>query len=167
MTAQYGEYLFYKGEKYSIGAMPLEMYFELSGHKPFFVPLSTAIARGYIGSWEIIDDRLYLDRLMVVRSFYTSTVGVMDKYLDIVFPNFPDRVFAHWYSGKIIFAYGKNADFVYEGYLTLFIEKGVIEKTDYTQYPNAKKSLNEVVSEHESTDGKAILPAQNNDGGSK
>ena len=86
--------------------------------------------RGYVGSWEIVDDRLYLVGLS------GTLEGGADATLATIFPDFPDRVFAHWYSGTIRIPQGKQLEYVHMGYgstferdLFLDIERGVIVAT--------------------------------------
>ena len=53
-----------------------------------------------------------------------------------IFPDFPDRVFAHWYSGTIRIPQGKQLEYVHMGYgstferdLLLDLERGVVKNT--------------------------------------
>ena len=53
-----------------------------------------------------------------------------------IFPGFPDRVFAHWYSGTIRIPQGKQLEYVHMGYgstyerdLFLDVERGVVVTT--------------------------------------
>lgn len=53
-----------------------------------------------------------------------------------IFPDFPDRLFAHWYTGTIRIPQGKQLEYVHMGYgstyerdLFLDIERGVIVST--------------------------------------
>jgi len=131
MTAQASERLLYQGEMRSMCAEPLGMYFALSGVKPDFQFTCTALWRGYIGSWEIIDDRLYLVELS------GRLMGGTDANLETLFPGYPDRVFAHWYSGKVRIPQGKLLECVHMGYgsvyendLFLFFDKGVVTKSE-------------------------------------
>ncbi len=64
-------------------------YFELTGQTPPFQSNCTALWRGYVGIWEIVNDRLYLIELNgTLQRGERST-------LETLFPGFPDRVFAH------------------------------------------------------------------------
>jgi len=109
---------------------PLSDYFAMGGVNPRFESNCTALWRGYVGSWEIVDDRLYLVGL-------SGTIeGGADATLATIFPDFPDRVFAHWYSGTIRIPQGKQLEYVHMGYgstferdLFLDIERGVIMAT--------------------------------------
>jgi len=58
MTAQFAESLLYEGENVSMCTTPLSDYFALAGVQPRFGVVMSALWRGYVGSWEIVDDRL-------------------------------------------------------------------------------------------------------------
>jgi len=86
----------------------------------------SACHRSYVGQWEILNDRLYL-------------VGISGKLangakltLATIFPGFPSRVFAHWFSGSLAVNRGKFLATVhmfvpvYECTLELCFEKGIL-----------------------------------------
>ena len=60
MTAQIAERLRYQGEDVAMCTNPLSDYFAMGGVNPRFESNCTALWRGYVGSWEIVNDRLYL-----------------------------------------------------------------------------------------------------------
>lgn len=131
MTAQISEKLLYMGERHSMCEEPLAMYFELSGKGHDFESNCTALWRRYVGSWEIIDDHLYMVELTGKLKDGT------EARLATLFPKYPNRVFAHWYSGKARIPQGRLLEYVHRGYcsvyekdLFLYIEKGVIKKTE-------------------------------------
>ena len=134
MTAQIAEKLLYQGERVAMCTNPLSDYFAMGGFNPRFESMSTALWRGYVGGWEIVDDRLYL----------VSLDGTLedgnDATLETVFPGFPDRVFAHWYSGTVRIPQGKQLEYVHMGYASKFerdlfldIERGVVVSTRLSQ----------------------------------
>ena len=130
MTAQIAERLRYQGREVSMCTNPLSDYFAMGGYNPRFESNCTALWRGYVGSWEIVEDRLYL---IGVRGTLESGA---DASLETIFPGFPDRVFAHWYSGTIRIPQGKQLKYVHMGYgstferdLFLEVERGVIVAT--------------------------------------
>ena len=130
MTAQIAEILLYEGKKLSMCTEPLKDYFLLSGNYPQFELNCTALWRGYIGSWEIRDQRLYLVGLEGILEDGT------DFSLTTLFPDYPDRVFAHWYSGTIRIPQGKQLKYVHSGYRSTFekdllieIDQGVVIST--------------------------------------
>ena len=131
MTAQIAEVLIYEGESLSMCSNPLEEYFSRGGIRPEFRSTSTALWRGYVGTWEVVDGRLYLIKL---DGELEDDRGVD---LSLVFPEFPTRVFAHWYSGKIRIPQGKRIEYVHMGYGSTYekdilvdIENGVVVKID-------------------------------------
>jgi hypothetical protein len=128
MTTQVGENLIYKEKRYSFYPMPLGEYFQLSGVEPEFEENTTALWRGYIGTWEIIENRFYL--IEIDGDLKDGTKVALEAY----FPGYPKRVFAHWYSGVLRATYGKIVKFgdgvfvenTYEVNLLIDIDKGVI-----------------------------------------
>ena len=55
MTAQIAEVLVFEGESHPMMATPQANYFQLGGHNPGFQSTSTALWRGYVRRWEIIN----------------------------------------------------------------------------------------------------------------
>jgi hypothetical protein len=130
MTAQIGEYLRYQGEGVSMCTQPLGDYFAMGGAKPEFQASSTALWRGYVGGWEIVAGRLYLVKL-------TGTLmDGSEACLETVFPGFPERVFAHWYTGTLRIPRGQRLHYRHQGYASVYerdemleFEQGVICRT--------------------------------------
>jgi len=60
MTAQMGEILWIDNKKETLCALPLDVLFNAMPHRPKFILRMTAIMRGYVGTWKIEDDRLWL-----------------------------------------------------------------------------------------------------------
>ncbi|CAK0767990.1 conserved hypothetical protein [Gammaproteobacteria bacterium] len=130
MTAQATEKLYYEGLKVGMCSEPLELYFLFSGESPKFDSHCSGLWRGYVGTWKIKDGRLYLIEL---QGWLEDGNNVT---LATLFPDFPDRVFAHWYSGTIRIPQGKILNYVHMGYestyekdILLKIEKGVVTDT--------------------------------------
>jgi hypothetical protein len=89
MTAQFSERLIFEGQQVALLSNPLNDYFALGGRNPGFESTSTALWRGYVGTWEILNDRLYLVELRgTLKSGDEASVAS-------VFPDFSDRVFTH------------------------------------------------------------------------
>ena len=114
MTAQVTETLRYNGEELALCEQPLSDYFELAGVAPPFEAPHTALRRGYEGIWEIVDDRLYLIGL----EGWSKTEGRVG--LDFLFPDFPDRVFAHWINGTLRATRGKQLQYVHAGFASVY-----------------------------------------------
>lgn len=130
MTVQISEKLTYEGRQLSMCSEPLSDYFSLAGIPPGFESNCTALWRGYVGEWEILDDRLYLTGISGTLEDGTQAT------LETFFPGFRERVFAHWFSGRIRVPQGKMLDYVHMGYastyerdLFLDIENGVLRSS--------------------------------------
>ena len=88
-------------------------------------------ARRYIGVWEIINGRLYL---MDIEAHWKDESPVC---LEQLFPGYPHRVFAHWFTGTIRCAQGDLLKYVHGGFastherdLLLYFTDAVMFKTE-------------------------------------
>lgn len=130
MTAQFTESITYKGRTRQMCTTPLCNYFELAKKKsPFGRNSCTALYRGYIGGWEIVDNRLYLIK---VQAGFDFDGGNTIKLEDI-FPGYSERVFAHWFSGEVRLPDGELRKYKHMGFgskyerdILLHMERGVI-----------------------------------------
>ena len=127
MTAQASENLIYEGKAYSMCSEPLSQYFALGGAAPEFQSPSTALWRGYLGDWEIIENRLYLIKF---KGFLDDGT---EANLTTLFPEYPERVYAHWYCGTLRLPDGKLLNYEHMGYgstyerdILIEIEKGKV-----------------------------------------
>jgi hypothetical protein len=130
MTAQVSERLIYGGKEIPIFSNPLSTYIRQTGIK--FESPTTANWRGYVGTWEIkgtpeLGKRLYLVGIKAHKT-YEEILELKD-----LFPNSPNGVFAHWYSGTLRCPQGNRVKYVHMGYASkyefeLFMEfnKGVL-----------------------------------------
>ena len=112
MTTQAGEILSYNGEKTTIATEPLKSYLETRSDISFIFE-STALVRGYIGSWKIKNKKLFLVSLI---GFIKNKERVDLNYL---FPN-KKEVFADWFSGKIRIPEGNLVKKINIGYASVF-----------------------------------------------
>lgn len=114
MTAQIAERLRYLGQDMVMCTEPLGDYFAMGGARPPFDFSCTALWRGYVGSWEIAGDRLYLSALQGGLTDGTpATLGT-------IFPDFPERVFAHWYTGTLRVPQGRLLSYRHMGYGSVY-----------------------------------------------
>lgn len=119
MTAQTPETLIYRGEKLALCSEPLKHFPGVSPVKtPYYCP-STSLWRGYVGTWAIESDRLYLQSLSRAKQ-----VSGQDAYVGIadLFPGFSEGVFAHWYTGVLRCPRGALLKYVHGGYLSVYEE---------------------------------------------
>lgn len=99
MSKQTAEVIYYQGRRYALHAEPLDEYFRLQGIDPGFEPPDSSLLRGYHGTWEIRDDRLYLIGL---RAHLMDGSEADLAALCPVAANSPTgEAFAIWYSGEL------------------------------------------------------------------
>ena len=146
MTVQASEILYFNGIRMDMCDAPLEDYFRISGGRPKFEYNCTALARGYIGTWEILDDRLYMIKFAVggvgeefrgieVATFFEHDESPVRFDMKSIFPCYPDRVFADWYSGTLRVEQGELIkstcmNTYYEQYLLINVDSGVVTGTE-------------------------------------
>lgn len=128
MSAQTPEELIFEGEKHQMFTEPLEDYREQGGKLPEFVFSMTCLSRRYVGTWEIVNDSLYL------IAIHAELASGEAADLEALFPGCGATVFADWYSGTIRLPQGKVLKREYIGYcdvyerdLLLEFEKGVLK----------------------------------------
>ena len=130
MTAQVSEKLIYKGQELNLCAEPLLPYLETIRSDVKFVGHTSANWRGYVGTWCIEDDRLYLAKLNG-----TVREGELERPVELgyLFPDYPDGVFAHWFSGELRCVQGGLIKYVHMGYASTYekdlfirVQKGVV-----------------------------------------
>jgi len=112
LTIQAGDILSYNGEKTTIATEPLKSYLETRSDVGFIFK-STGLVRGYIGTWEIKNNQLYLISLL---GFVDNNKKVDLSYL---FPN-KTEVFADWFSGDIRIPEGELLKKINLGYASVF-----------------------------------------------
>ena len=115
MTAQIPEKLQMNGETLTLCSEPLEGYFATHG-EPSFAVNCTALWRGYVGTWEIRDARLFL-------------VGIEADYQDgapatlaSLFQGEAERIFARWFTGTLRCPRGGELEYVHMGYGSIYEE---------------------------------------------
>ena len=130
-TAQYPDKIIYNGIEYDLFVNPLEAYLSVNPDKrPRSNLVSTALWRGYVATFEIVNNELYLKDIKIVIStgdtLITEWVSVLLEFLDGQ-PNLK----IDWFSGLLVMPYGRLINYVhmgygstYENYILLEIENG-------------------------------------------
>lgn len=130
MTAQVRDILTYNGATYHLATEPLEPLFEIMGDdKPVLSSPHTACWRGYVGKWQVENDKLYL---VDFNGYGENQVKVG---MDYIFPG-QVKVFAEWYSGEIRLPHGELLHYEHQGYMSIYeselfmeFKKGVLVST--------------------------------------
>jgi hypothetical protein len=132
-TAQLPERIVIDGVQEKLLAEPLDQALEADPQLAArFYPLlpkgiCTAVWRGYVATWAVRDDRLYLDGIDV-----NACASANPLPLEQIFGT-SGPVPATWFSGRLTVAQGKQQLYIhmgfqsrYERYLILTVEKGVV-----------------------------------------
>ena len=116
MTIQSSETLLYKGEEFELFTEPLDGLFEklLPNYEPKMI--STACWRGYLGTWSIENNKLYLIKIESVRNEDEES----DLCLSDLFPEAKEKVFAIWFNGTLRCPLGDMIEYVHGGYCSTF-----------------------------------------------
>jgi hypothetical protein len=77
-----------------------------------------------VGTWEIKGSRLYL------RGISGTYEDGSPATLESIFPGFPDRVFAHWYSGTLRIPQGEMLKYAHMGWASVYERDLLIEVAD-------------------------------------
>jgi hypothetical protein len=132
MTMQDLDKIIIKGVRYSLWTFPLDTYWTMWNPKPKIRLLRTSCWRGYIATWEITDDVLYL--IDIIFNTLEEDVG-----LPYLFPNNAGRIKATWYTGELRVPFGERLKLDYdepgfESDLFLKVKKGKVLSHRYKAY---------------------------------
>lgn len=130
-TAQYPDLIKFNGTEYSLNTNPLEPYFEQNPDKrPQW--FSTALYRGYIGHFEIIDSTLFMTDISQPRRVKDKDGKTSFKNISIkkrIFPEI-DTLKINWFSGILILPYGELVEYVHQGYASEYSDYYLLEIND-------------------------------------
>lgn len=129
-TAQSPDVLIHEGKTYDLFSNPLEDFYAggAKNKRPNFwiAPntISSGTWRGYIATWEIIGDKLYLTRIdsWFCRPSMRTKSGCRRVNLSNLFGKsvVDGKVFAAWFSGKLRVPDGKELKYVHSGYASIY-----------------------------------------------
>jgi len=143
-TAQYPDIIKFKGKKYDLNSNPLEPYFEKNPNKrPQGGIMSTALWRGYVAEFAIIDEQLMLTDIKIEVYDKESKDEYDTKWISAYDQVFPESKMKKidWYIGILIIPHGKLVDYVHMGYASTYqkywlleIKEGNLIEDRYYQY---------------------------------
>lgn len=149
-TSQESEILFIDGVKWDMLAQPIDIDSIHNTKFREFLPKerhwTTANWDGYTGAWEIKNNQLYLQKVIIEISENHSTEKREVKGIDSFFSEYKtdDGIFASWFSGKVRLGRGDIIRFGAGGFdrnymeeCVLTIKDGVV--TDKVFYHNSRK----------------------------
>ena len=143
-TPQASDIIFYKGRKYKLHTNPLEKYFEKFPDKRpdlFLIEeiiITSANWRGYVATFEIRDNQLYLKDIEIQIRETENRRGYINKsILNDVFPN-QDFVKVDWMTGLLVLPSGRMVEYVHMGYASTYRRYTLLE-IDNGNLKNVKK----------------------------
>lgn len=145
-TAQSGDKLIVKGDTTWIHSNPLEAYFKKKGQRTIgdigMKATSTALYRGYVATWKLENDSLFLVRVQ------TYSEGGKVKEIDISSEFGSNKVFAQWVTDTIDSQQGALLKYVHDGYCSIYegekyytFEQGRLTGTREISYLEKDNSL--------------------------
>lgn len=151
-TAQSPDYVIYNGKEYAMQTNPMDDYFaKYPDKKPKSNIISSANWRGYIATFEIVENVLYLkDIEMTVEKVSAEKFPGYEQrsFLNSVVPA-GEKLKIDWFSGLLVLPHGKVVNYVhmgygstYENYILIEIDKGNFVKSkefDYKAYTKFKE----------------------------
>ena len=146
MAAQLPDNILYEGEKMDLYSNPLENYWALRNKKRPNFYWTPICKRGYVATWEIIDNQLILRSIdgNVEKRYFLFWKKPVRCTLKMIFSKAGvGGVKASWFSGKIRIPQGKRTLYVHNEYdsrfereMVITVEQGNVVKTvvlDYIQ----------------------------------
>lgn len=135
MTAQLTDSLEYVGTTLALTSLPLGGFWVMNGsgqtgaagNARRFADMGTWCWRRYTAHWRIEQDHLYL--MAINATYEDGTKAALNDF----FPGYPERVFAHWFSGELHCPAGELMEYVHAGFASRYaetlvfnIERGVV-----------------------------------------
>jgi hypothetical protein len=165
-TAQISDLIIYNGTKYALNSNPLEQYFEKNPDKrPQGEIMSTALWRGYVATFEIKENQLFL-RDIEIQVSDTTRKKNWKSVLHEVFPDQPN-IKLDWLTGLLVLPHGKLVNYVhmgyastYENYILLEIDGGNLKKEKKFNYKDYEAFKSRQFEAFKKTDQYKQLKAQ-------
>ncbi len=117
-TQQHPDELIYKGKKYDLDNYLLEFYFTTHPEKkPASEVHSTGLYRGYVATFEIIDQKLYLIDVKILKKDTKVRNKFINKWRSVMSEVFPKqrKVLVDWFDGLLILT--KGEPFAYDDHV--------------------------------------------------
>lgn len=148
-TAQCPDKIIYNGKEYSLHSNPLEAYFEKNPNKrPKSGIMSTALWRGYVATFEVKDNQIFLKDIEIKYQDTTSKESYNYKWRSVKNEVFPDQkdIKIDWLTGLLVIPNGELVNYVHMGYgstsknyILLEIDKGDLKQEKRFKYKEYEK----------------------------
>lgn len=124
MTSQIPDIIFYQGRRCDLVATPLEAYFEHGAARPELDCSYSALWRGYIATWQLVDGQLFLVHLRP---------GMADAprlSIGSLFPGQGRKVLASWFTGRLRIPAGRCLLSLDGGFMSAHARETLVEVQD-------------------------------------
>jgi len=151
-TSQEPDKIIYKGQEYMLFNNPLETYFKKYPDKrPTRGNITTGLWRGYIATFEVRYNRLFLKDIQIEVADSASSVKGEEKWISVLNEVFPNKknIKIDWLTGLLVIPHGKCVRYVHMGYGSIYasytlleFDKGKFRKEksfDYKEYEEFKE----------------------------
>jgi hypothetical protein len=118
-TGQFGDILIVNGKKVEIFSNPLEEYFWKKGSRTIGKTDMneeggcTALWRGYVATWELKNDSLFLIRIQINYCDKPKEINLKKEFGS-------KRIFADWVNDTIICPQGELLEYIHLGYASIY-----------------------------------------------
>lgn len=129
-TAQFPDKINYNGKEYNLNSNPLEVYFEKNPNKrPKSEVRSSALWRGYVATFEIIDNQLFLKDIEIQYRDTTSKGSNNSNWKSVLNEVFADQknIQVDWYTGLLVLPQGKVVNYAHMGYGSTYQHYTILE----------------------------------------
>lgn len=146
-TAQFPDILIEGTDTTWITCNPLEVYFEQKGARKIgSLDLDsgdhcTALWRGYVATWRLENDSLFLIRIQTDYCGTPTEVSLMTEFGT-------NRVFASWLNSQIVRPVGELLHYIHMGYMSIYeadkyysFTNGILQETKTESYLERNSSL--------------------------
>jgi len=115
MTAQFSDTLHFASRQFTLDTEPLSPWLQRRRNRHLhFKSRTTALSRGYVGVWEVIDGLLYL------KQFTATMADGAPMDVGRLFPGSTGPVPAVWFSGALICPMGKLLKYEHSSYASTY-----------------------------------------------
>ncbi len=127
-TSQIPDYLIYKNDTIALSANPLESYPYIDSLRPTLfgnrkTGCSTACWRGYVATWKLENQKLYLIEIKSCDSYRDYLKADLKSLFEKKYQR--GKVFAGWVTDSLLSRQGKLIHYVHDGYESIY-EKEVL-----------------------------------------
>lgn len=128
-TAQAPDRIIVDGYGYAMHNNPMQKYFrKYPNKKPKAETINSGLRRGYIATFEFVDDYLTLHEIKILRPYNRNrdSLSRMKSVTHLLAPN-NEKLRIDWFTGILILPHGELVKYVHAGYASTFSHYVLLE----------------------------------------